>query len=366
MAKRDEAKAAIRKEIASLSTQLKALLPTVLGDTGIESKLSLHGKIGQKNEHFIDVRNALIYSPEQFLSEWLEGLEDHISKQSSYFRNPANSYYHLYHLIKRSTSFREYLRIFLRRTYLNHYEAYTRHKPRVEESEIWIGQNHADFGLLVTPRFANEQWENDKSEIRHFGPKYFSIGHVLKTGLVVPSKNRTISFHSVEEYLTFFQEVLVRLNKSQYGNQIAEMYREFVLNHDNQLEIPLLIPEFRYNGMAAKHEHRLDFLIIDSANMNKVGFELSPWSTHGQIKNITKEKKTQVAINAEAQENWENEVNKLKKYYKAHGIVVLIYSDRDLKGLDVVFEDMKKYLEPKKIGVQLEIDAFRSILQSSF
>ncbi len=42
-----------------------------------------------------------------------------------------------------------------------------------------------------SPRFANGQCENDKSEIRHFPHRYFSIGHVLATGLVIPGRKAT-------------------------------------------------------------------------------------------------------------------------------------------------------------------------------
>ena len=77
-------------------------------------------------------------------------------------------------------------------------------RPQVQEAEVWIGENNADYGLLVSPRFANGQWENDKSEIRHFQKRYFSIGHVLATGLVIPGKDAKITFNNVEEYLTFF------------------------------------------------------------------------------------------------------------------------------------------------------------------
>ena len=45
------------------------------------------------------------------------------------------------------------------------------------------------------------------------------------------------------------------------------------------LKVPLLIPEYRYEGRLPKHKYRLDFTIINPDTMDKVGFELSPWST---------------------------------------------------------------------------------------
>lgn len=78
--------------------------------------------------------------------------------------------------------------------------------------------------ILVTPRFENGEWENDVSEIRHFQPDYWTVGHVMKTGLVVPHVCEKIEFSSVEQYLAFFKNVLVRPSGSPYELQIAEKY----------------------------------------------------------------------------------------------------------------------------------------------
>lgn len=52
---------------------------------------------------------------------------------------------------------------------------------------------------MITPRFKNGNWENDVSEIRHFRQDYFTIGHILETGLVIPYLNIEIYHKSVDE-----------------------------------------------------------------------------------------------------------------------------------------------------------------------
>lgn len=89
-----------------------------------------------------------------------------------------------------------------------------------------------------------------------------------------------------------------------------ELYCDFVRNAKKPEDVPLLIPEFRYGGQAAKHEYRLDFCVIDADSMDKIGFELSPWSTHGELTGIAG--KTQKAVNAEALANFEREMKKHK------------------------------------------------------
>jgi len=111
-------------------------------------------------------------------------------------------------MLKASPAMQEYLDLFLRRSYLNHYEELYKKRPKVSEAEIWIGGNAADYGLLVVPRFVDGDWEIDKSEIRHFKPRYWSSGHVLKTGLVVPGNEDIMEFSTVDDYLKFFEHVL--------------------------------------------------------------------------------------------------------------------------------------------------------------
>ncbi len=362
MAKRDPEKTAINKRDKEISLKLKTLLPDVLESTGIKKEQSLHGLIGHKNEYFIDVRNEIINSEEEYVTKWLAGLQKAIIKIPKQYRDTDNTKYLIYRLIQENSIFRKYLYLFLQRTFLRNINAHTKAKPKIEESEIWIGQNNADYGILISPRFNGTNWENDKSEIRHFQEKYWSIGHVLKTGILVPFTRETFEFESIDKYLKFFKNVIVRNSGSEYEYEIAKRYSNFVLNHEHPKAIPLLIPEFRYKGIQKKHEHRLDFMIIQSENLNKIGFELSPWSSHGQLKGI--KKKTQKIVNQEASQNFEKEISKMRKYFMKYNIYTLIYSDKSLNDLDSVFEDMKRYLEPKTAEKQLQLHIYDEILNS--
>lgn len=362
MAQRDPEKTARNKLIKSMSNELKALAPYVLSDTNIPTIHSINGMIGHKNEYFIDLEKDVIHSPDQYVSMWLDGLKKAIEKTPKQFRGIDDTKYEIYQFLKKYKSYREYHHLFLKRTYLRNYEALAKKRPPNSDAEIWIGQKNASYGILVTPRFVDGKWENDKSEIRHFDKKYWSIGHILKTGLVIPRKNEKMTFNSPNEYLKFFRNVIVRNSGSPYELEIAEKYSGYVVNHSNPEGIPLLIPEYRYGGLSFKHEHRLDFTIIESSNLNKFGFELSPWSTHGKLKST--KRKTQKLINQEASQNFEKEISKLRKYFKRFNIYTLVYSDESLKNIDEVFADMKKYLEPSMVGEQLKFLVYESIMKS--
>ncbi|MDX2361581.1 MAG: hypothetical protein QNK23_12295 [Crocinitomicaceae bacterium] len=361
--KRNPELTARNKKVKAIKDELKLMEDDVLEAMGSFSLSSLHGIIGGKHADYINIKNEVIQSSDHFISLWLQGFRAHVNALS--FDNKDSNIYRLNELLMAGNeNVRNYLYKFLTRTYIKSYESLSKKRPSVEESEVWIGQSNAEYGLFVTPRFENGVWENDKSEIRHFKPKYWSIGHVLSTGFVILGRNYKQEFQNIEEYLHFFLNVLVRNSGSNYEYELAEKYCDFVRGHDSPMEIPLLIPEFRYKGKIRKHGHRLDFTIIDSKELNKIGFELSPWSSHGYIAK-TKEL-NQKQINEIAKDNFEYEMKKHKDYFRKHAVFALIYTDRDLKDLDELFNEMKKYLEPKGVQGQLQFQILDDFFGESF
>jgi hypothetical protein len=351
------------KEIRALTKQIKELEPTVLELTNSENVHSLNGKYGGKYAEYIDILNAVIDTPEQFISLYYQGFLkklEFIKQSYSKSQYTNNAYFKNFEYLQEHEKVRRWLNLFLRRTFLKNYDSLSKNRPKLEDSVIWIGQNNASYGLLITPRFKNGQWENDKSEIRHFKPKYWTISHILKTGLVIPYEDEKINFCDIDQYLSFFKNTLVRNSGSPHEQEIAKRYCNFVRNAEEPENVPLLIPELRYGGISNQHKHRLDFTVIDPFNMSKVGFELSPWSTHGQLKG-TKDK-TQKQINEEARGNFEKEMNKLKSYFREFGITVLVYTDNDLKDYDSIFGNISKYLSPVQAPKQLELQALADLL----
>jgi hypothetical protein len=86
--------------------------------------------------------------------------------------------------------------------------------------------------------------------------------------------------------------------------------------------------------------------------MQKVGYELSPWSTHGyrhKIGDLTAAK-----INEMAKDNFEKEMEKHRSFFKRPDIYALIYTDKQLKDMNTLFEDMEQYLVPVDKVVQLD------------
>lgn len=350
MAKRDPNKTVRNKRISELTTKLDDILGDVLEITGYDDKLSLNAKIGGKHGEFLDIRHEVIDTPEQFQSIWLNGLMEYCNKLAD---KESSKNYELLKFMQDNKIVMEYVLVFLERTFLRKYEELTKKRPRPDDAVLWIGQENANYGILISPRFKNGNWENDGSEVRKFKPDYFTIGHILETGFVIPYEEDKIEFSSIKEYLTFFRNVIVRNSGSKYELDIAKLYCDYVLNSDEPLKVPLLIPEFRYGGLDKKHKYRLDFTIINPQTLDKYGFELSPWSSHGQLTGL--KTKTQKQINDEARENFEKEMKKHKEYYRKHGVYSFIYTDKDLNDMGTLFNEIKGFLEQKKMHKQLKI-----------
>jgi len=339
VAKRDPDKTARNRIIAAIKEKLRSLLPQVLKYTDYESEASLNATIGSKNDDFFDLKHDVVPSHEQFVMHWLKGFAEAAKTQYSCGEMMKH--------LKKSKAFKEYLLLFLKRSYLKHYEELAKQRPHVSEAISWIGQTNANYGLAVTPRFKDGEWENDKSEIRVFKNGYWTIGHVMETGLVIPGKRKIFRFGDVDQYLLFFTDTLVRNSGSKHEYKIAELYAEFVHKQVDPFSVPLLIPEYRYGGLAKKHQYRLDFLIINPYTLDKVGFELSPWSTHGYLSKL--KGLTQVKINKMAKDNFEKEMEKHRTFFQGRGIYAIIYTDKNLSDKKKLFEkDFVPLLLPEK------------------
>lgn len=346
MAKRDPNKSARNIIIQKIKDELRVLLPAVMNDTGVDTEASLNAKIGSKTDDFFDLKTEVINSDNEFTIKWLSGLRQAIDAGAG----PA--YEWIDEQSKNSTNFKQYLLLFLKRSYLKHFDELSKNRPHEDDSAIWIGQQNANYGLLVTPRFKNGQWENDRSEIRAFKQGYWTIGHVITTGLVIPGQDEKVEFVDVEQYLTFFRNVLVRNSGSQYEYEIAGYYNDFVRNSNDPMSVPLMIPEFRYRGLDKQHMYRLDFMITNPYTLDRIGFELSPWSTHGYLHKI--KSLTQKKINEMAADNFSKEMAKHRAYFNRYGVYTLIYPDDELADCQNLFNTgIAPHLKPERPGTQL-------------
>lgn len=361
MKKRDPEKTARNERCAFLAERRAELLPEILRITGFGNVHSLNAKIGGKFQEFLNVKERSIPSAAQMKSLYFDELRRR-ALATPVDKRADDTVCEIIRHYQESDLFREYIQNFLEGAFLKHFEEYARAKPTNEEAQIWIGQNNAEYGLFVTPRFNKRtgEWENDKSEIREFKPQYFTIGHVLESGLAIPGRPRVHVFQTPDQYLEFFLDVVVRHSGSKHQTELAERYCAYASQQKHPENVPLLIPELRYGGLEKRHKYRLDFCVIDPATLRKVGFELSPWSSHGWLTGTRLKKVAEV--NAEARANFEAEAEKLRRFFLDRGITVLIFTDEQLSAPEGIFSVVARFLVPEQIGPQLLINSQNQLM----
>ncbi len=344
-----------------MQDRLRTVLPDVLDelknagpDYDYPNELSLNAFIGSKTDDYIDLQHKVIKTPIEFVSEWLKGLRTSLKLP---FCEPRHRV--MIKLLKgKYPHFKSYWNIFLQRSFLKHYDELYKNRPKVDESEYWFGETSDAFGLLVTPRYAKGKWENDKSEIRHFKWPYWTISHVLGAGLCYMGENKRRTFSNIDDYLQFFRD-MVRRTSSKYQLQIADEYISYVHDRANPESTPLLVPELQYDPDKVKHEHRLDFLIINPYDMSKFGCEISPWSTHGKLSGRDKKLSE---LNEDAKKHFEREMEKHKKYWRKYGINFVTYTDKDLVDISSIWKEIRNHLDIMPPNDQLELSLITEIL----
>ncbi|WP_206601866.1 hypothetical protein [Xenorhabdus sp. KK7.4] len=150
MAKRDPNKTARNRMIKAIKLKLREILPEVLKETGFKNQQSLNATIGSKNDEFFDLKNDVIHSQEEFVSRWLEGLK------TSALKDGVAAHISIWNRLNKHAKFREYTVLFLKRSYLNQFDKLSKNRPESQDAELWIGQENANYGLLVSPRFRKD------------------------------------------------------------------------------------------------------------------------------------------------------------------------------------------------------------------
>ena len=200
-----------------------------------------------------------------------------------------------------------FVRLFLERNFYRNLKARTRSKPNEQLWRIWFGYNVV-FGLLIAPKYENNFWNIDKSEIRRAEYEYWTIGHIIEEGLIDNDSNMPFKIDSMEKFELIYLSIFKKLSNSNYEKIFYNKYIEYLKKSDNPKEEPFLIPEVRYGGLEHKHKYRLDFTILNPHTHEYIGFEISPSSSHMNVSGA--KTKNQKDINEELSGKWDKEIGK--------------------------------------------------------
>jgi len=313
---------------------------------------SLNGIVGGKNNTYVDSVRTQFFDFEDFFSKWLKGLNDtyvyekeiYLQRNSTFDWKTKAAYKNV-KLLQNEKVF-HYTEKFLERNFYKHINQRLRLKPDETLWTIWFGYK-LTYGLLIAPQRTINGWRIDKSEIRRADYNYWTVGHIMQTGLIVPSMDEPIKFYNLDAFCTFYLSVLKRLSNSVYEQAICEKYIDYVRTSSDPLNEPFLIPEFRYGGLVKNHEHRLDFTILNQHSIEFIGFEISPASSHMEVTNL---KQKQVEVNKDLKEKWGKEMAKRNKYFDSFGITTKTFTDEDLTDIDSCFKQIKLVLKNRPLN----------------
>lgn len=310
---------------------------------------SLHGIVGGKNNTYVDSVRTQFLDFEDFFARWINGLNDTFTSEKETYMKwnkdfdwSARASFKNVRLLQDEKIF-QYTQKFLERNFYKHIDQRIRLKPDESLWALWFGYK-LTYGLLIAPFKSSSGWHIDKSEIRRVKYNYWTVGHIMQTGLIDPTMDDPITFSDLNSFYTFYQSVLKRLSNSIYEQQICDMYIDYLKKSSDVLNEPFLIPEFRYAGLTKDHEHRLDFTILNQHSVEFIGFEISPASSHMAVSNL---KQKQVAVNEELKKSWEKEMAKRNKYFDTFGITTKTFTDTHLKDVNACFEQIKQVLSKR-------------------
>jgi hypothetical protein len=362
----------IEAKEAELSERLQRMRDEALerfaGVNGPATLHQMHAHIGRNNNIFVDSVRMQFRSPRDFISRWLNGLtqmvrerRDAIARRRRFGDKKRTE--EIIPEMLEEPLLREYIYLFLERNFYRNFEERVRAKPEEILWQVWFGPGNLVWGLLISPARRLGEWTNDKSQMRRENYSYWTIEHVLETGLIAPDSEAPVTFQDVDAFLSFYETVLARVSNSDYEKAFSKRYIEYVRACGEPREVPLLIPELRYAGKEAKHVYRLDFCVLNPYTMQMTGFEISPASSHMSISGSTK--KTQKALNEELAAKWSKEADKRNVYFMKYGVTTITFTDAELTDIDHCWKHVLAALEARADG-PLTVEGAEGALRAAY
>ena len=123
---RDPSKTERNRIITKMTEELRTMLPQVLKETAWPSEASLNAVIGGKAAEFMDLHHEQILSADAYVTLYMKGFKAAMTQWS------ATTHCENYERLKMSKIAQKYFMLFLKRSYLKHFDEYSRKRPHLE------------------------------------------------------------------------------------------------------------------------------------------------------------------------------------------------------------------------------------------
>lgn len=287
---------------------------------------SLNSILSNFKDHVTDIKNKRYNGFKGCYGSFMDDFEHGLQQIEDEF----------YCGIWKNQTLKEYMILFLEYNFYNQLNERLIVKPDRKLYEIHMGKNRTAGkknirSLYITPRFREGRWENDESEIRRVKFVFYTIGHLLSTGLVMHTDEgmELIKRKCFEDWIEIFYPTN-ELEKDEI--QFVECYLEYVRKNKDRIDkIPLLIPQFRFYGLEEKHKYRADFLLLNylnNENTKNILIELSRNTLHDS--------------------QGENDSIRRNDFIQEYDCITLEFRDREMQDMKKTFMERivsKGYLE---------------------
>lgn len=289
---------------------------------------SFEATIGSKAPLYADIRNLRYFSAEEYRNTWFEGLISQTKKYDNIRK------------LMRNEILRIYAILFIERSFLNNKEKYQKEKIKKNECEIFLGNNNKVFGIFIAPRQApdNEWYSYDVKKLK-VKYNYLTLGQLVSEGILEGHIREDGKFNAQLIKITNFDDIRkfydnFKKSGSPFEPAFIDEYIKYAISCTDWKNVPILLPEVRWNKKFIKHKYRVDYLIINYVNQNRLAIELSPVSTHLNENNL--------------HSDWKRENDKRNDYLFEYGVPTITYTDDYLPDIATCFKKISNVFNVDK------------------
>ncbi len=285
---------------------------------------SLEAKIGSKSNELAKIESRQFFSASEYRDAWISGL-----LRSSNMELKS---------IMRNETIRQYIVLFLERSYVKNPEQYTKLKLEDCDRELYLGDNENVIGVFVAPRnelLTNYEWKSYLLKGLKVKYTYLTLGQLKEEGYlkgkIVEGQTynaNLIKVRSFNDIVEFYENF--KRSGSPFERLFVDKYIDYVNGQKDWTKVPILLPEVRWDKKAVCHRYRADYLIINYYTGDRL-VELSPDSTH--------------LIHKEAKQDWKKENDKRNSYFFKYKVPTVTYTNSYLEDMNECFTKISALFE---------------------
>lgn len=291
-------------------------------------KRSFEATIGSKLEQYAGIKSKRFNSAADLRDAWFLGV---VNDATDRIRK-----------MLRNSILLEYAILFIERCYVKDPQKYNKLKLIQSDREIYLGDNNNVIGFFVAPQYMdNKGWHSYQLKGFNCNYNYLTLGQLKKEGYLqgmVDSSNRFVAKHIEVKDFNDIKKFYMNFEKSgsPFEKQFISCYLQYIKQQNNMENVPILLPEVRWNKNEYYHKYRVDYLIINYYTGKRLAIEISPNSTH--------------LCGSDIKNEWIRENDKRNDYFFKYDVPTITFTEEYVHNIQKCFDLIKGIFEVCKEG----------------